>query len=113
MLLMTTLFFFIIKLLLIIMLTLMNKNWTWEKSTSYECGFNPNSKFRMPFSIHFFFISCIFLIFDMEICLLLPMIYCKTMNFYNLWTITINLLILILLISTMYELKINMFSWTI
>nr|UXF58261.1 NADH dehydrogenase subunit 3 [Philodromus sp.] len=38
----------------------------------YECGFNPSSSTRLTFSYRFFLISILFIIFDVEIVLLLP-----------------------------------------
>lgn len=43
-----------------------------ERVSSYECGFNPNSSTRLNFSYRFFLISILFIIFDVEIVLLLP-----------------------------------------
>nr|ACJ43655.1 NADH dehydrogenase subunit 3 [Euproctus platycephalus] len=73
-----------------------------EKLSPYECGFDPLGSARLPFSIRFFLIAILFLLFDLEIALLLPTPWASQMSPMN--TLFLSTIILVLLtIGLMYE----------
>uniref|UniRef100_A0AAU7E637 NADH-ubiquinone oxidoreductase chain 3 n=1 Tax=Unilepidotricha sp. 1 SJR-2024a TaxID=3158271 RepID=A0AAU7E637_9NEOP len=83
-----------------------------EKCSPFECGFDPISMTRIPFSLHFFLIAVIFLIFDIEIALILPMIMTfNLVNFFH-WILLSIFFFIILLIGLYHEWNQNMLSWT-
>ena len=43
-----------------------------EKVSVYECGFDPFGTPRVPFSVKFFLVGILFLIFDLEISFIFP-----------------------------------------
>ena len=43
-----------------------------EKVSIYECGFEPFGNPRVPFSVIFFLVGILFLVFDLEISFIFP-----------------------------------------
>nr|YP_010535486.1 NADH dehydrogenase subunit 3 [Alectorobius atacamensis]UYB78190.1 NADH dehydrogenase subunit 3 [Alectorobius atacamensis] len=81
-----------------------------EKNTPFECGFDPFSLTRQPFSLRFFSISIIFLIFDIEIIILLP--YPLLNNLINIHLILkLSFIILMIMLGLLYEWKNGMIQW--
>nr|ARH53901.1 NADH dehydrogenase subunit 3 [Lampyris noctiluca] len=82
-----------------------------EKNSPFECGFDPKNSARIPFSLQFFLIAVIFLIFDIEIALLLPLIMTMKMsNPFSFIMITF-LFIIILIIGLFHEWKQGALNW--
>nr|UKE80345.1 NADH dehydrogenase subunit 3 [Melanetettix sp. n. XTW-2022a] len=105
---------FMIMIILISMISIVSKKslTDMQKATPFECGFNPMSYSRLPFSIHFFMIAVIFLIFDIEIILIMPMILTIKTSMIMTWTLTSILFTMILIIGLYHEWMNGMINWT-
>jgi len=82
--------------------TLIQKSYTLEKTSAYECGFDPFDQTREPFNIRFYLTSILFLIFDLEVSFLFPWsISISTVGYFGMSAIF--LFLFLLTIAFFYE----------
>nr|QAB46792.1 NADH dehydrogenase subunit 3 [Tamiops maritimus] len=74
-----------------------------EKASPYECGFDPMGSARLPFSMKFFLVAITFLLFDLEIALLLPLPWAFQTSDLKLMLTVALMLLLILTLGLAYE----------
>nr|AFQ62403.1 NADH dehydrogenase subunit 3 [Abraeinae sp. MJTNT-2012] len=82
-----------------------------EKNSPFECGFDPMNSPRIPFSLHFFLIAVLFLIFDVEITMLIPIT--QTMKISNIFNYSMMMIsfMTILLVGLYHEWKQGALQW--
>nr|YP_010693413.1 NADH dehydrogenase subunit 3 [Gonopsis coccinea]WCB99295.1 NADH dehydrogenase subunit 3 [Gonopsis coccinea] len=82
-----------------------------EKLSPFECGFDPKSSARSPFSIQFFLIAVLFLIFDIEIAILLPIILTMKWTINSTWIMTVTIFIVTLIVGLYHEWNNGVLEW--
>lgn len=78
------------------------QNMDLEKTSGYECGFDPFNDARDPFYIQFYIIALLFIIFDIEVIFFVPFIaslpYISPIGYYFM-----IIFILLLIVSLYHE----------
>jgi NADH-quinone oxidoreductase subunit A len=83
---------------------------TREKDQPYECGIRPTGDARHPFSVHFYMVALIFILFDIEAIFLYPW----ALVFHDLKVfgfVEMLLYIMILLVGYIYLWKKGALDW--
>nr|AVP81900.1 NADH dehydrogenase subunit 3 [Sylvirana mortenseni]AVP81902.1 NADH dehydrogenase subunit 3 [Sylvirana mortenseni]AVP82087.1 NADH dehydrogenase subunit 3 [Sylvirana mortenseni]AVP82089.1 NADH dehydrogenase subunit 3 [Sylvirana mortenseni]AVP82091.1 NADH dehydrogenase subunit 3 [Sylvirana mortenseni] len=74
-----------------------------EKTSPYECGFDPLGSARLPYSMRFFLVAILFLLFDLEIALLLPSPWAIQLPNPILTIFWASIIIILLTLGFLYE----------
>ena len=81
------------------------------KDQPYECGVTPTGDARQPFSVHFYLVALMFILFDIEAIFLYPwaLIYTSSLKVFGF--VEMLLYIIILLVGYIFLWKKGALSW--
>nr|YP_010324982.1 NADH dehydrogenase subunit 3 [Amblyomma testudinarium]UNO54293.1 NADH dehydrogenase subunit 3 [Amblyomma testudinarium]BCG44738.1 NADH dehydrogenase subunit 3 [Amblyomma testudinarium]BCG67059.1 NADH dehydrogenase subunit 3 [Amblyomma testudinarium]BCG67072.1 NADH dehydrogenase subunit 3 [Amblyomma testudinarium]BCG67085.1 NADH dehydrogenase subunit 3 [Amblyomma testudinarium] len=103
-------FIILILIFMLFMIIFFKNTKSKEKLSPFECGFDPFSLSRVPFSLKFFFIAIIFLIFDVEIIIIMPYPILLFNKSFSLM-LSFMMINLIIMFGLFFEWKNGMIDW--
>jgi NADH-quinone oxidoreductase subunit A len=81
-----------------------------EKLSSYECGFEPFDEARAPFSVKYYLIAILFILFDLETAFFFPWaVALRQIGWFGFSAMMIFLLLLV--VGFIYEWKKGALEW--
>nr|UAX03902.1 NADH dehydrogenase subunit 3 [Pseudocapillaria tomentosa] len=100
---------FIVSFFMLLIRQMSLLNYMKEKF-SFECGFESLKLSRLPFSLNFFMITLIFVLFDLEIVILVAMMPFISSFYLNLYFMS-QLFLIFMLMSLMIEWNLDKLKW--
>lgn len=99
------LFLIALRLILILVTALLSEKSfeSREKSSPYECGFDPILRARSSFSLRFFLLAVLFVVFDVELSLLIPVVTRLIRGFNYISLVRCFLFLVILFLGIYHE----------
>lgn len=108
-----TYFFCIFLFIVFLWLLVINLSYNialFEKASQYECGFEPFGSTSV-FDLQYFLIGLLYLVFDVELVLIIPWLFClSVLSFVGFFSMFFFLILFV--VGLIYEWKKNVLHWT-
>jgi NADH:ubiquinone oxidoreductase subunit 3 (subunit A) len=96
---------FLLSFIFLLLGKLVSKKLTFDRELQrpFECGFRTYNDFRLKFSLHFFLVALVFIIFDVELIIIFPYFINMNMVTPYLRVALLNILLLLLTLGLLNE----------
>nr|YP_010133509.1 NADH dehydrogenase subunit 3 [Campanulotes compar]AYD72942.1 NADH dehydrogenase subunit 3 [Campanulotes compar] len=75
----------------------------------YECGIEPIQEDKAPFCMHFFLVGVLFLLFDVELIVCIPMVWMSV--YEKVWGLLWFVFFFIIFVGLVLEMVMGTFDW--
>lgn len=82
-----------------------------EKSSCYECGFEPIRTARRRFSLRFFLLGVLFVVFDVEVVMLVPILFGVRVGGSLARVVCVSIFLVVLVLGCLYERRDGSIDW--